>query len=165
MFTGEGISVDEMPDGIVSAYMEKHLKSEKRAHRTYLKKLEKGWLMYMKSLELDVETKLLKGKHVSDKDMAEYEWFKHKYSKSHKKRYRDAGKLLNKYNKLKDKKSKRAKRYKKLFKMGKKFMQGLHDLNPHIKSVNHVKPGTKVWLSKKIGKGLKVLKTLMDWAK
>lgn len=170
MFNGEAVDVSDMPGGIISRYMEENLlegasRSEKRAYRKYLKKLEKGWLMYMKSLETEVEDKLLRGKYVSEKDLAEYEWFKNTYSKTHKRRYRQAGWLFNKYDKLKDKKSGKAKWYKKVFEMGSDFMKGLHELNPHIKSVNDVKPGQKVWLSKKSGKTLKTIKTLYDWVK
>jgi hypothetical protein len=170
MFKGEAVDFSELPGGIISRYMEKNLlegatRTEKRAYKNYLRKLEKGWLMYMKNLESEVDNKLSLGENVSEKDMAEYEWFKKTYSKTHKHRYRQAGWLFNKYDKLKDKKSGKAKWYKKAFKMGKNFMTGLHELNPHIKSVNDVQPGQKVWLSKKSGKTLKTIKTLFEWAK
>jgi len=170
MFNGEPVPVEDMPGGIISRYMEENLlegasRAEKRAYKKHLKKLEKGWLMYMKHIESKVEMKLSKGKRVSEKDMAEYEWFKNVYSKSNKKRYRQAGWMFDKYQKLKDKKSGKAKWYKKVFKMGKGFMQGLHKLNPHIKSVNAVEPGAEVSFSKKKGKVLQVLGTLVNWAK
>ncbi len=170
MFNGEPVPVEDMPGGIISRYMEENLlegasRAEKRAYKKHLKKLEKGWLMYMKHIESKVERKLSSGKHVSEKDMAEYEWFKNVYSKSNKKRYRQAGWMFDKYQKLKDKKSTKAKWYKKVFKMGKGFMQGLHKLNPHIKSFNAVEPGTKVSLSKKTGKVMQVLGTIVNWAK
>ena len=151
MFEGFEFSLDEVKGRSITGLIEKHLMSqakngkERRAYRKNLQKLEKGWLIYMRQLELRVKKKIESGEIVNERDMADYNfWIM--YKTDHRRNYEKAKRLTKKYTKLakKGKKSHNLKNYQECVDMGTSLMEGLRMLNPKVASVNVVSGGRTI---------------------
>jgi hypothetical protein len=164
MFEGFEFSLDEVKGRSITGLIEKHLMSqaksgkERRAYRKNLQKLEKGWLIYMRQLELRVKKKIESGEVVNERDMADYDFWM-MYKTDHRGNYEKAKKLAKKYKKLakKGKKSHNFKRYQEYLDMGTDLMEGLRTLNPKVASVNVVPSWNKIRMADGNGNVLQYL--------
>lgn len=164
MFEGFEFSLDEVQGRSITGLIEKHLMSqaksgkERRAYRKNLQKLEKGWLIYMRQLELRVKKKIESGEVVNERDMADYDFWM-MYKTDHRGNYEKAKKLAKKYKKLakKGKKSHNFKRYQEYLDMGTDLMEGLRTLNPKVASVNVVPSWNKIRMADGNGNVLQYL--------
>jgi len=166
MFEGNRFSLNEIKGRSITGLIEKYLMSqahgrkEKRAYRKNLQKLEKGWLIYMRKLELRVKNQLANGESVNERDMADYDYWM-MYKTDHIRNYEKAKNLTKRYDKLanKGKKTKNFQRYQEYLDMGTSLMVGLRTLNPKVASVNLVSSWQNVRIANEKGQ---VLEYLLD---
>jgi len=169
MYQGVGFYVNEVPGRSITALIEKHLlgeaktKQQKEAYRTNLRRTEKGWLIYMRQLELKVEAQIAKGETVNERDMADYDYWK-MYKLNHRNQYNKAKWLAGKYRRLErgKKNSWELKRYQEYLTLGTSLMEGLRELNPKVASVNDVRNWQQVRVADDNGH---VLEYLLDVSK
>ncbi|MBA4336813.1 hypothetical protein C0416_03505 [bacterium] len=182
MYQGVGFYVNEVPDKSITALIARHLmaqaktKDQKESYRTNLRRTKKGWLIYMRQLELMVEAQDAKGETVTERDRADYDYWIKNYKpekdlkeglkKDPKKiaLYNDAKWLAGKYRRLaKDKKNSwEFKRYQEYLDLGTSLMEGLRELNPKVASVNDVQNWQQVRVADDNGH---VLEYLLDTSK
>ncbi|MBU1445891.1 hypothetical protein KKD70_01355 [Patescibacteria group bacterium] len=164
MYIDQELTLENARPRSITGFIEMRLMKEaktskqKRAYRKHLEKLEKGWLIYMRQLELRVKKQKEKGEPISDKDAAElayWETYKVNYSSN----YSKARYLEKKHRKLmeKGKKNSNYKRYQEYADMGTSLMEGLHTLNPEIASVNQVENYQKFRIADRNGNVLEYL--------
>lgn len=173
MWSGESYDVQNAPHASVSGFMQEHLHSmiknlptkraqneARRAYYSTLKKLERGWLIYMSQMEDNLMEKSMNGTLTAQEDQR-LKWWE-EYKKTHKSRKWQAKWLYKRYQYLqrKGKKSKSFAYYKHITEMGRELMEGLHELNPEIVDLNNVTNGQKV----RFAKDGKVLETFWRFA-
>lgn len=171
MWEGKAFDVQDAPFSSISGFMEQKLKdtikklpSKKdrykaiRAYYKELKQLERGWLIYMSTLEKELSEKAMKGS-LTPKEDAQLKYWE-AYQNSHKSRKWQAKWLTKKYESLMKSKKKGHEYYKGLYQRGEELMQGLAELNPSLDDPNQVPQGQRVVFAN----GKKVLKTFWRFA-
>ena len=172
MLEGKAFDVSEAPHGSITGFMQQHLmemakklpkKDRRKAMRAYyrnLRKLERGWLIYMSEMEDNLHEKVFAGTITAREGVMLEGW--ENYKKSHIRRKWQAKWLYKRYKQLESKKSKSGifAYYRNIRNLGAELMEGLHSLNPGILDLNNVPAGKKVVFVK----DRTVLKTLWRFA-